>query len=166
MNTDPFVYGQNGGGGRNVGLDVRGVRVLLQSDGAAEDERVLRLARDIQAGVAALDAERARAAEATRRTERLARELDTARAALGAATTGRRRFFGPVLCRPATPGDWSGPVWLLDPEKGERGSGLRFASLAELRAVHPELWIVGCVDGGVLLDACALRQVLPAEGAR
>lgn len=70
-----------------------------------------------------------------------------------AAISGRRRFFGPVLMRPARPGAWDGEVWLLDPEKGERGLGPRFASVAEVRALHPELWVVTADADGVLLDA-------------
>ena len=57
-----------------------------------------------------------------------------------------------MLLKPATPGAWSGEVWLLDPTKQEQGFGLRFESLAEVRRSHPELWVVGIVDDGVLLD--------------
>jgi hypothetical protein len=50
-------------------------------------------------------------------------------------------------------GDWHGEVWLLDPVKQERGRGLRFANVAEVRALHPELWVVSVQGDDVLLDA-------------
>ncbi len=89
----------------------------------------------------------------------LAEQLRRARARIGeleaineAATTGRRRFFGPVLMQPAVPGEWGGAVWLLDPEKGTRGRGLHFSSVAEVRALHPELWVVSASVDGIILD--------------
>lgn len=47
----------------------------------------------------------------------------------------------------------SGEVWLLDPVKKHRGRGLVFANLAEVRRLHPELWVVDVCDDGLLLDA-------------
>lgn len=73
--------------------------------------------------------------------------------ALSSVLTGkRRRFFGRVMMKPTTPGDWRGEVWLLDPEKQERGWGMRFASTADVRREYPELWPVGKTHDGILLD--------------
>jgi hypothetical protein len=82
----------------------------------------------------------------------------TAESALDAALSGKRRFFGRVMMKPAMPGDWTGEVWLLDPEKQERGWGMRFQSTADVRREYPELWPVGKTHDGILLDACPLGQ--------
>lgn len=160
MSAEVFVYGRNmnGSGGRSVGVSLDdGTRLLVESHDQATDERALQHAHVIAAGFAKIaelesllgevraqrDKARGRAADLERRLEH--------------ALTGRRRCRGPLACRPATEGDWSGAVWLLDPEKLERGFGLRFASLAELRVEHPELWVCGVTaDGDVLLDASPL----------
>jgi hypothetical protein len=74
--------------------------------------------------------ERADRAEARERgtQERIASLLDASHHGWAA---------GPAEVRPDT--DWSGPVWLLDPEKLWNGLGFRFESLAELWRVHPYL---------------------------
>lgn len=76
--------------------------------------------------------------------------------ALDAALKGTRRFFGPVLLKPEMPGDWKGAVWLLDPDKQEKGWGLRFDSLADVRREYSELWIAARVNDGILLDAAPI----------
>lgn len=160
---DVVVYGRNSGGGHHVGTVVDGLRVLVSSDSEGTDERAVRLAEAIRdAGhereVAARDL---RACNEHRR--RLSAERDGARHALQAAIAGRRRFNGPVLLVPAMAGDWSGAVWLQDPEKRDRGFGLRFESLAEVREAHPELWVVGMNEHGVLLDAAVLPTARDSE---
>jgi hypothetical protein len=167
------VYGRNrnGDGGRNVSLVVDGLTVLIQSDDAASDEKAIEVARalkrrgDLLAEAQKLRSEHAEEVAALkRRNEELHVKAAAATASLQAAAEGRRRFFGPVLCVPTTAGDWSGAVWLLDPEKGERGRGLRFASLSELRELHPELWIVSVTERGILLDAAKLSPPTAAQG--
>lgn len=167
------VYGRNrnGDGGRNVSIVVEGMTVLIQSDDASSDEKAIEVARalkhrgDLLAEAQKLRAEHAEEVAALKRwNEELRVKAAAATASLHAVAEGRRRFFGPVLCVPTTAGDWSGSVWLLDPEKGERGSGLRFASLSELRELHPELWIVSVTDRGILLDAAKLSPPSAAQG--
>jgi hypothetical protein len=157
------VYGRNrnGAGGRNVSISIDGLTVLIQSNDEETNARAVAVARTlIDHGEVLAALERCRG-EVTALKQNLVEQraaAAAARANLLAAAEGRRRFFGPVLCVPAQGGDWSGAVWLLDPEKGERGRGLRFASLAELRARHPELWIIAVTDRGVLLDAATLKS--------
>jgi hypothetical protein len=160
-------YGQRGDGAHNVGVDLEhlGVRVLVQPSGADENKAARLVAERICDGeehVSRLQAE----ADALRldnralwgRVAALRTELRTAQTINEAAIAGRRRFFGAVLMTPVTPGDWTGEVWLLDPAKRERGYGLRFNSLAEVRALHPELWVVRVEpDGAILLDAWATK---------
>lgn len=154
------VYGPRPQGGRNLGVSLSGVTVLLspadeshQEDAEhialrllgehAERESLLSQLREAEVAAAALMEKLQHANEARRAAESRAES----------AITGRRRFFGPVLLVPASSGDWAGEVWLLDPDKRERGVALRFASVAEVRAAHPELWVAGAAHGGVLLDA-------------
>jgi hypothetical protein len=154
------VYGQRQDGARNLGLEVGGIRVLLTPPDEEHQVEAGRLAawlleQEVERGTLLA---RLRAAEEEAETLRghLQRAREAVRAAderANAAIAGRRRFFGPVLLQPARAGDWTGEVWLLDPEKQGRGSGLRFASLAEVRAMHPELWVVGVAEDGILLDA-------------
>lgn len=161
------VYGlANTYGGHDVEVGVGDdFRVSIRPRGPEHDAAALDLASaivDASAVQAQIEVER-RAREEDRAAAnatfvRLSAERDAAHAALRAAVEGRRRFFGPVLCMPATEDDWSGEVWLLDPDKRESGFGLRFKSLAEVRERHPELWIVGVVNGGVLLDAARLPE--------
>lgn len=82
-------------------------------------------------------------------------------AAIDAVMLGKRRFFGRVLMKPATPGAWSGPVWLLDPDKQENGLGLRFESTMEVRHSFPELWVIGMTSDGVLLDVAQRPEGTP-----
>lgn len=159
------VYGPRPEGGRNLGLTLDGVRVLLTPRGAEGQAAAEGIAQRL------LDADGERAAEELRRVAlesevaSLRASLERARSRAGdaesrahAAITGRRRFSGPVLMQPAQTGDWTGAVWLLDPEKKGRGFGLRFANLAEVRELHPELWVVGVTEEGVLLDAWGARE--------
>ncbi|MFZ5440489.1 MAG: hypothetical protein ACOZQL_10800 [Myxococcota bacterium] len=154
-------YMANAAGARNLGFDAaEGVHVLVQPASAEYQKRAQQVAiafadaaLEQQAQQLALDA-------LQKANESLADQLRKARARIAeletankAAVTGRRRFFGPVLLLPPRPGDWSGEVWLVDPVKREYGRALVFDSLAEVRRMHPELWVVGVVDGGVLLDA-------------
>ena len=74
------------------------------------------------------------------RADRLRTELVDARARLEHLTGERRRFMGPACVRPhRTPGDWTGPVWLLDPRKNWDGFGFMFGSLALLWTEMPDL---------------------------
>jgi hypothetical protein len=150
-------YSDQGDGRRNIGVDVgEHVTVLVSprsADAQAEAERIAFMLLDHQTEVeqvrttlsqcrADLDGARTRASEAE--------------AALNAALSGKRRFFGRVLMKPATAGNWEGVVWLLDPDKQEMGLGLRFNSAADVRRAYPELWVVGMTADGVLLDASPL----------
>lgn len=159
------VHMANANGGRNVSVGLNGVRALIQSDGPEMDSDCLRVAlvvADVAGTVRIHDAQLAqRDAEIGRlrsTCDLLQSQRDCARSTLDAALVGHRRFNGPVLCRPHTRGDWSGAVWLLDPEKQESGFGLLFGSLSEVRKAHPELWIADVRDDGVLLDAAPLAR--------
>lgn len=161
MSAGLHIYGARDNGARAVGVDVtEGVTVLVTPSDGQHNEAALAVARDAHdAGCerATLRTELDHAKRAHERLLKRIRELEEQREAAEtraiAATHGRRRFFGPVLLVPARPGDWSGEVWLLDPIKREHGRALVFASVAEVRAMHPELWVVEVRDGGVLLDA-------------
>lgn len=161
MSGGLHVFGARDNGARAVGVDVHErVQVLVTpSDGDANDE-ALAVARDVlDAGCerAALRAELEQAkrtiARLSDRVRELGAERQDAENRVTAAATGRRRFFTAVLLVPAKPGDWSGEVWLLDPVKKYRGRTLVFASVAEVRTQHPELWVVEVRADGVLLDA-------------
>lgn len=154
-----FAYGQRIDGAQNLGVDFGGVRLLVQPSTAHDNEAARQLAGRIadseterQLLEGKLETSRFEANHLREQVRKLEAKLAERRAINEAAIAGRRRFFGRVLVRPVNR-DWSGEVWLLDPEKKERGMGLRFASLAEVRALHPELWIVDVTDDGVLLDA-------------
>ena len=164
-NTDArvSVYGRNAAGGRNIGVALpSGTSVLIYSGGEAEDKSARELADRIVDGERALEVLRAERDQARSQRNAALAEASRLDRSLRSAISGRRRFFGPVLCRPAGT-DWSGPVWLLDPKKQERGLGLRFESLADLRQQHPELWPVGTLEGGVLLDASTLPTAIAFE---
>lgn len=161
------VFGKNGGGGHHVGVTVGDVSATLQSNGAGHDAAVLAAARAIESTLETCAAKDAQIAEleaalaASRSLLRVARaQRDAALASIDAATCGRRRFNGPVLCAPHLIGDWSGVVWLLDPAKGFGGFGIQYPSLADLRRAHPELWICGTKADGILLDASPLAPSL------
>ena len=159
-----FIYGRNGNGGHNVGVKVDGTMVLIESRGEEHDKDVERLARSIaekhEANAVAEGERRAHHQRVRNLSEMLDRangRARMARSALESVLNGRRRFFGPVLCV-AGPDGWSGEVWLLDPQKRESGSGLAFCSLAHLREMHPELWIVRPEGDGILLDVCPIPK--------
>lgn len=160
------VFGQNGRGGHSVGLRAGSVAVLLTSDGPETDAACVELAHEIRSAndrleIRAAQVERHEAeVESLRAKLRvLTAERDALRDTIEHATRGARRFNGPVLCKPHSADAWDGAVWLLDPEKQDGGFGLYFASLAEVRRAHPELWIVGLSEGGILLDARPLGGV-------
>ena len=154
-------YGAREGGIRAVGVRTAdGMAVLVTPPDAKHNEAAKRLALDVGAQSqadavlrAALEQARAEVELLKEVGRNLDRKLAEARQINDAAIAGRRRFFGPVLMKPVISGDWSGEVWLLDPVKLERGTGLRFISVAEVRALHPELWVVSTTADGVLLDA-------------
>lgn len=159
--NEVFEYGAQLNGARSVGVDlaVEGVRLLVQPQTADRNASAREIAERIAANEVAnralvvnFEAARDEVSRLREQIRKLEARLAEQRTINEAAIAGRRRFFGPVLMRPVS-GDWSGDVWLLDPEKKERGSGLRFASLAEVRALHPELWTIAVTDDGVLLDA-------------
>jgi hypothetical protein len=169
--AEVFIYGRNGNGGHNVGVAVDGTRVLIESRGEEHDKEVERLARSIaekhEANVVSDGERRAHKVTVSRLSESLERANERARmarSALESALNGRRRFFGPVLCV-AGPDGWSGEVWLLDPQKRESGFGLVFDSLAHLREMHPELWIVRPEVDGILLDVCPIPRTDEARDA-
>lgn len=160
-------YADLGDGRRNIGVDVsERVRVLVSPQSVAaqpEAERIAALVLDHHAALAQVQAELV--------VCRTALELAKARGvsaqvALAAALAGKRRFFGRVLMKPAEAGAWDGEVWLLDPDKQERGLGLRFASAAEVRLAYPELWVVGMTADGVLLDASPIELFAKPDGGQ
>lgn len=163
MTSEIFIYGVNSAGGRNIGIDIDGTRILVESRGEKHDHHVENVSRAIVEKLDALRiseseraAHRAKVEELSDMIQRANFRAKSARDALVAAIEGRRRFFGPVFVVPCIDGDWSGEVWLLDPEKRDRGYGLRFSSLRILREEHPELWIVRPDGDGILLDVCPM----------
>lgn len=149
----PHQWMKRANGERAVSFRRGGFEVMVTPGDESQNEAALSLAQ-------VLSREMAHAADAEARSERLSAvaarlraRVEQLEAAAEAAITGRRRFFGPVLVVPEKAGDWAGPVLLLDPEKRYRGTALRFGSMRELHREHPELWIVGPVADGVLLDA-------------
>lgn len=148
-------------GTQMLGMEpIEGVRVTIDPTGPEYQKRARQLAVAITDAALEQEAQRLAINAVQSANETLSEQLHKARARISelealnaAASSGRRRFFGAVLMRPCRPGDWSGEVWLLDPVKQERGTGLRFASVSEVREMHPELWVVSAVDDGVLLDA-------------
>lgn len=156
-------------GVRNLGIDpIDGVHVLIEPRDRDAQKKARQLAVAILDAALEQQAQQLAINAVQAANETLATQLRAARlriaeleAANEAAVTGRRRFFGPVLMYPVHTGNWHGEVWLLDPVKQERGFGLRFDSLAEVRRMHPELWVVGVRDGGVLLDAFNAKAVTP-----
>lgn len=154
-------YGLGLDGTRRFAVEVQdGVRVLVEPTGSDNNDPAEAWAAKISdqaiweaSAAATIKGLRNERDALVERIGLLERRLAEQRTIAEAAVAGRRRFFGPVLLVPVVPGDWSREVWLLDPVKGFRGRGLRFASLAEVRSLHPELWIVGTTESGVLLDA-------------
>lgn len=159
----PHFFGRAivGDGARNVGVDIGPVKVLLTPATKDDEAEAMRMACDLMGvetllaalrnEVSALQAEKAGLAERVRMQNNA---LALAKTVNDAAIAGRRRFFSAVTMKPAEPGNWAGAVWLLDPVKLERGHGLRFSSVAEVRELHPELWVVAVnADGSVTLDA-------------
>lgn len=154
-------YAPSASGARAVEIRMDdGLSVLVRPTISEENGRAKLLAQSI----AAVEQFRTDAEAAVHEQKlfnaELARQLRQARARVAelerineAAITGRRRFFGPVLMKPAKTGDWSGAVWLLDPDKLDSGLGIFFASVADVHALHPELWVVNVTADGVLLDA-------------
>ena len=135
-----------------------GVCVLVQPSSGDAQEHAERTAREIAAHDMALRAadeevERLRNALSAARTE-----LRAARESVEAMATGEPRLFGTVLLKPTVAGDWSGPVWLLDPEKQDRGYGMRFESLASARTAFPELWPIGNTQDGVLMALVPFKK--------
>lgn len=157
-------YMTTASGARNLGFEAApGVNVLVQPSDAEHQKRAQQVALAFADAALEQQAQRLALDGLQAANESLADQLRKARARIAeldaaneASLTGRRRFFGPVLLKPSMPGDWAGQVWLLDPVKQEHGRALVFGSLAEVRRLHPELWVVGIVDGGVLLDALPL----------
>lgn len=146
--------------GGNAGVSVPGANVLVSPTGDGGAQRAHEVAAailDAEARFSVLvkqaEAADRRIAELIDRAERAESRLAHQRNINMAAIAGKRRFFSAVLMKPKTPGDWTGEVWLMDPKKQEKGNALRFASLAELRAEHPELWVVESTEDGILLDA-------------
>jgi len=163
--TDPriTIFAKNGSGGHNVGVD----GAVINSSGPEDDARAISVAlmvADASAATAAhqsaLRALERENADLRRKLENVSRQRDVARELHASAISGHRRFSGPVLCKPALPGKWGGDVWLLDPIAQERGFGLRFDSLSDVRRAHPELWIVDVRDSGILLDAFPLAAAV------
>lgn len=158
------IYAKRQNGERARGVRIGGVDVLLTPKDEKHEADADRMAATLLGAETDREDLVARLRETEATVEDLRRTVRSARAAASeaearavAATEGRRRFFGPVVLEPAQPGAWDGPVWLLDPEKRASGTGLRFASLAEVHLLHPELWIVGVTPDGILLDAWAAR---------
>lgn len=165
MSGHPLVttYGRAHHGGRSCAIELRGLRVLINSDGPEQDAGTQALASDLLTMDWQLEVARREADHAKKTAEVAHADANASRESLGAVLVGRRRFFGPVLLVPGANG-WDEEVWLLDPEKGERGTGLRFGSLRILWINHPELRPVGVHGQGILLDALALPETVPAVG--
>lgn len=167
------VFGGGSDGAKSVGFDAsKHVRVLVTPIDRKHNSEALTVARELYPKSAASDAVRVELEHAKRTIARLDRELkeleaerDAANERAAHAATGHRRFFTEVLLVPAKPGDWSGEVWLLDPVKKRHGRTLVFASVAEVRALHPELWVVEVRDDGVLLDAWGEAETRRREAA-
>lgn len=154
-------YAPNANGARYLSFDAGdGISVLVQPVSERDNARAAELAAELtdvaQARAAmefALQASKNEAADLRMQLDKVRAQVRDLETINTAAISGRRRFFGPVLMRPETPRDWTGRVWLMDPEKRESGHCLTFASVAEVRAMHPELWVVDVDTDGVLLDA-------------
>jgi len=146
-------YAQKADGSRNVGVQIGAVSVLFQPSGPEHDADAERLAEQVAGAADHLAQLGLDVANKSASIADLRRRVEASEARLSASLDGKRRFFGPVLVKPNTDGDWGGTVWALDPEKQEGGRGIMFASLAELRLEHPELWPIGVMDGGILMDA-------------
>ena len=147
-------------GTRNVGVDLGDVEILVKphhKDSNAEAKAVAERIVSTEIAFATLNVRNAALEALVTRLEaqnaKLEAKVATANAVNRAAIAGRRQFFSAVLMQPVKPDDWAGEVWLLDPVKKGDGFGLRFASVAEVRALHPELWVVETNADGVLLDA-------------
>lgn len=159
MKNSIHKYAEQPDGRRNLGVDVgENVTVLVSPRSAEAQGEAERIAALVANHHAALESLRAQLAERDSLLATARARAASAEAARDAALTGRRRFFGRVLMKPATAGAWDGAVWLLDPEKQEHGLGLRFDSAAEVRSAHPELWVVGMSQDGVFLDAAPIRS--------
>jgi len=164
MKPEITVFGARASGARALGLrPVEGIEVLITPASSAENDAAVQLANRIadQSQETAthefvLAAKQNEIDALTARLKTLSALLSEERAISEAARTGRRSFFGPVLMKPVA-GDWAGEVWLMDPTKQERGLALRFKSVAEVRSLHPELWITSVSDNGVMLDAWGSR---------
>lgn len=153
--VDITQYGPRASGGRACAVTLpSGLRVLVDPSEESQNQAALDVARRTVEGEASLAAALADITRLREQVQRLENKVRDLRTINEAAITGRRRFFGPVLLK-AGPDGWTGAVWLLDPDKKERGLGLQFASLAEVHTMHPELWVIGTTADGVLLDAWA-----------
>lgn len=126
------LFGVNSSGGAHRGVEVDGVHVLVQCNGADEQDAVDSVARRIgslRATEAALDKAR--------------RERDDLRFKV-AHLSGEDRvpsLFGDAFVRV----DGQGAVWLLgDRAKGWAAYGLRFASWEELAHERPDVRPCGC----------------------
>ena len=146
--------------GGNAGVSLEGANVLVSPAGNGNAQRAVEVARmvlDLEAIAAPL---RVEIGDLARKNETLRdlvtglrAQLDEAERRNVSALTGRRRFFSEVLMVPAKKGEWAGEVWLLDPVKKFLGQALTFKSAAEVHELHPELWVIGTTEEGVLLDA-------------
>jgi hypothetical protein len=165
-NTEVVTYAAGPNGARAVAFDAEdGIRVLVEPATEENNPRAVALAAALSDATRALGAAAGAITVAERDAAGFREQLTKARSEIrklesinAAAVAGKRRFFGPVLMKPAKPGDWKGEVWLLDPVKQERGQTLCFASVAEVHALHPELWVVSAGADGVLLDAWGEKE--------
>jgi len=165
MSDSITQYGAGPNGSRAVGVEIAdGLHVLVTPRSEELNERAMDTARRVVDQATADCAARSTILDLQNTNASLSQQLLRAQTQIAelerinqAAIAGRRRFFGPVLMRPEKPADWSGPVWLMDPEKQERGQCLPFNSVAEVHAMHPELWVVKADADGVLLDAWGSR---------
>lgn len=140
-------------GSRTLGVRMGSVSVLLQPDGEEHQADAQRIAEQISGAADRMAQLEAEVSSKGAVIADLRRRVEASEARLGALLDGKRRFFGPVLVKPNTPGDWTGTAWALDPDKQEGARGIMFASLSALRWEHPELWPIGVMDGGILMDA-------------
>lgn len=152
-------YMQSPNGGRNLGVQVLGVDVLVKCDHESEQPIADRVAESIGSIDALLT--RAEGLESERQglVDRIrGLEMDIA------VLTGdaRSRWFGEVIARID---ELDGSIWLMNkPEQGWSSAGFRVAGWAELARAWPELrpWGVGQDEHGWFLRLRSItRQVMP-----
>jgi len=160
------IYGANPSGGRNVGIEIDGLSVLITSNGPEDNARARQLGELLEAPLEAVElvlqaqgrlhTYQSIAESKDEVIHKLEARIAELRAKLDVAAkeASRPYFFGPVLLARASDDDteWTGEVDLLDPVRRDRGWGMRFASVAAVFAEYPRLNFLCTTEHGVLLD--------------